>query len=104
MQYAVRSFADALDDIPMALAENAGLSPITELSAVKSRQIAEGITSLGIDCNQVREETGTPRAEAFLVSMATPLLRGATINISNQNPRWNQKPTDTSILSHLICS
>ncbi|CAM9427998.1 unnamed protein product [Pylaiella littoralis] len=51
-QYAVRSFADALDDVPMALAENAGLSPITELSAVKSRQIAEGITSLGIDCNQ----------------------------------------------------
>ncbi|CAM9586639.1 unnamed protein product [Ectocarpus sp. 6 AP-2014] len=52
-QYAVRSFADALDDVPMALAENSGLSPITELSAVKSRQIAEGITSLGIDCNQV---------------------------------------------------
>lgn len=38
----------------MALAENAGLSPITELSAVKSRQIAEGIPSLGIDCNQVQ--------------------------------------------------
>lgn len=38
----------------MALAENAGLSPITELSAVKSRQIAEGISSLGIDCNQVK--------------------------------------------------
>lgn len=53
IQYAVRSFADALDDLPMALAENAGLSPITELSAVKSRQIAEGISSLGIDCNQV---------------------------------------------------
>lgn len=54
LQYAVRSFADALDDVPMALAENAGLSPITELSAVKSKQIAEGISSLGIDCNQVR--------------------------------------------------
>ncbi|CAN0187897.1 unnamed protein product [Ascophyllum nodosum] len=52
-QYAVRSFADALDDVPMALAENAGLSPITELSAVKSRQIAEGVSTLGIDCNQV---------------------------------------------------
>ena len=30
-QYAIRAFADALDDIPMALAENSGLSPITEV-------------------------------------------------------------------------
>lgn len=59
-QYAVRSFADALDDVPMALAENAGLSPITELSAVKSRQIAEGISTLGIDCNQVGSSISHP--------------------------------------------
>ncbi|CAM9556147.1 unnamed protein product, partial [Choristocarpus tenellus] len=51
-QYAVRSFADALDDIPMALAENAGLAPITELSAVKSKQVTDGCATLGIDCNQ----------------------------------------------------
>jgi TCP-1/cpn60 chaperonin family len=38
-QYAVRAFADALDDIPMALAENSGLSPISELSAVKAKQV-----------------------------------------------------------------
>merc|ERR1712022_87636 len=41
-QYAVRAFADALDDIPMALAENAGLQPIVEVSNIKSRQIEEG--------------------------------------------------------------
>jgi chaperonin GroEL (HSP60 family) len=35
----VRAFADALDDIPMALAENSGLSPISELSAVKAKQV-----------------------------------------------------------------
>merc|ERR1711998_591289 len=29
-QYALRAFADALDDIPMALAENSGLSPIEQ--------------------------------------------------------------------------
>merc|ERR1712100_966528 len=40
-QYALRAFADALEDIPMALAENSGLSPITQLSAVKSRQVVE---------------------------------------------------------------
>lgn len=38
-QYAIRAFADALDAIPMALAENSGLQPIETLSAVKSQQI-----------------------------------------------------------------
>lgn len=32
-QYAIRAFADALDDLPMALAENAGLQPIVEVSS-----------------------------------------------------------------------
>ena len=51
-QYALRGFADALDDIPMALAENSGLSPISTLSELKSRQIKESIPSLGVDCKQ----------------------------------------------------
>ncbi|RHY98456.1 hypothetical protein DYB37_008280, partial [Aphanomyces astaci] len=54
-QYAIRSFAEALEDIPMALAENAGLSPIDSLSAVRAQQIADNNPRLGIDCNQ----TGT---------------------------------------------
>jgi len=52
-QYAIRAFADALDDIPMALAENSGLQPIVELSKIKSRQISEGNPRLGVDCNQL---------------------------------------------------
>ena len=39
LQYAIRAFADALDSVPMALAENSGLQPIETLSAVKSQQI-----------------------------------------------------------------
>jgi len=39
LQYAIRAFADALDAIPMALAENSGLQPIETLSAAKSQQI-----------------------------------------------------------------
>ena len=39
MQYAIRAFGDALEAIPMALAENSGLQPIETLSAVKSQQI-----------------------------------------------------------------
>lgn len=52
-QYAIRAFADALDDLPMALAENAGLSSITEVTSIKSRQLAENNPRLGVDCNQL---------------------------------------------------
>lgn len=51
-QYAMRAFADALDAVPMALAENSGLSPIEALAAVKSRQNNENNSRLGIDCMQ----------------------------------------------------
>ena len=49
-QYAMRAFASALDAVPLALAENSGLSPIETLAEVKSRQVKEGNSSLGIDC------------------------------------------------------
>lgn len=51
-QYAMRAFADALDAVPMALAENSGLSPIETLAAIKSRQVKEKNTRLGVDCMQ----------------------------------------------------
>jgi T-complex protein 1 subunit epsilon len=49
-QYAMRAFAEALDAIPIALAENSGLSPIETLSSIRARQIAEGKSYLGVDC------------------------------------------------------
>ncbi|KAL5998298.1 T-complex protein 1 subunit epsilon [Asimina triloba] len=74
-QYAIRGFADALDSIPMALAENSGLQPIDTLTVVKSQQIKippchrsyqedvsvtghsqmvpENNPHFGIDCNDV---------------------------------------------------
>ena len=52
-QYAMRAFADALECIPLALAENSGLPPIESLTEVKSRQLREGNPHLGIDCNDV---------------------------------------------------
>jgi T-complex protein 1 subunit epsilon len=47
-QYAVRAFADALEDIPLALAENAGFSPIEEVATAKARQVAEKNPYIGI--------------------------------------------------------
>ncbi|XP_066393032.1 T-complex protein 1 subunit epsilon-like isoform X2 [Miscanthus floridulus] len=52
-QYAIRSFADALDAVPLALAENSGLSPIDTLTAVKAQQVKESNPHCGIDCNDV---------------------------------------------------
>lgn len=51
-QYAMRAFADALDCVPMALAENSGLSPIETLANIKSRQAKENNSRLGVDCMQ----------------------------------------------------
>lgn len=49
-QYAFRAFASALDQIPMTLAENSGLDPIETLSALKSKQVLEKSSNLGVDC------------------------------------------------------
>ena len=56
----MRAFSQALDNIPMTLAENSGLSPIETLAAIKSRQVREKNTRLGVDCmntgsNDMRE-------------------------------------------------
>ena len=51
-QYAMRAFADALDAVPMALAENSGLSPIETLAEIKSQQVKEQNSRLGVDCMQ----------------------------------------------------
>lgn len=49
-QYAMRAFSDALENIPMALAENSGHHPIKTVADVKSRQVLEKNPRLGIDC------------------------------------------------------
>jgi len=48
----MRAFAEALEAIPIALAENSGLSPIEALAAVKSAQVLTGNSRLGVDCVQ----------------------------------------------------
>ncbi len=54
-QYAMRAFSEALETIPLALAENSGLAPIENLAELKSRQLQEKNPRLGVDCLQ----TGT---------------------------------------------
>jgi len=49
-QYAVRAFADALEQIPIALAENSGLDAIKCVAGAKTRQVNEKNPRIGIDC------------------------------------------------------
>lgn len=46
----MRAFADALDTIPFALAENSGLTPLQVVGEARSRQISENTHTYGIDC------------------------------------------------------
>jgi T-complex protein 1 subunit epsilon len=48
-QYAVRAFADALEEIPMVLAENSGLNPIDYVQKLKKMQIEESCPFMGVD-------------------------------------------------------
>ena len=61
-QYAMRSFSEALESIPMALAENCGLAPINTVADVKSRQVLESNPRLGVDCMQTGN-SGKPFTE-----------------------------------------
>ncbi|CAH1115610.1 unnamed protein product [Psylliodes chrysocephalus] len=49
-QYAYRGFAEALESIPLALADNSGLSAIHTLGEIKAKQSATGDPALGVDC------------------------------------------------------
>lgn len=51
-QYAFRAFSEALECVPLALAENSGLSAIHALSEVKAKQASTNNSNLGIDCMQ----------------------------------------------------
>merc|ERR1712083_999394 len=50
-QYAVRAFADALEEIPLTLAENSGYNPIEYVSEVREHQIKENNPFIGVDAN-----------------------------------------------------
>jgi len=81
-QYAFRAFADALESIPLALAENCGLNPMHEVTSIKTRQVKEKNPWLGIDCmgkgtcdmkSQHVIETLTSKKQQ--ISLATQLVR-----------------------------
>ena len=51
-QYAVRAFADALEEIPVILAENSGFNAIQYVADLKKQQIEEQNPFIGVDAMQ----------------------------------------------------
>ncbi|KAF2452814.1 chaperonin containing TCP1 [Lineolata rhizophorae] len=105
-QYAMRAFADALDSVPMALAENSGYSPIETLAAVKSRQVKEKNSQLGVDCmgtgsNDMREHFVidpliSKRQQLLLATqLCRMVLKVRTLQVSSRShvhPRHKPQP------------
>ncbi|KAM9695890.1 T-complex protein 1 subunit epsilon isoform 1-T1 [Trichechus inunguis] len=81
-QYAMRAFADALEVIPMALAENSGMNPIQTMTEVRARQVKETNPALGIDClhkgtNDMKQQhvIETLIGKKQQISLATQMVR-----------------------------
>lgn len=81
-QYAMHAFAEALENVPNALAENSGLSPIETTSKVKAMQVAQNNPRLGVDCvhagtNDMKEQhvIETLHGKRQQITLATQLVR-----------------------------
>lgn len=81
-QYAMRSFANALETVPMALAENSGLSSVETVAALRSQQKKESNPHLGVDCLQkgyncmkTQQVIETLSGKRQQIQLATQLVR-----------------------------
>jgi len=81
-QYAFRAFADALESVPLALAENCGLPPINTLTDLKARQVAENNPALGVNCMEAADSDmkkqsviETLHSKKSQISLATQLVK-----------------------------
>ena len=81
-QYAFRAYADALEAIPMSLAENSGLHGIETVTKVKAQQVAQNNHFLGVDCMNSGENNmkklniiETLKSKQQQISLATQLVK-----------------------------
>merc|ERR1712212_1038006 len=78
-QYAFRSFADALEAVPLALAENSGLDPIKTLTEIKAKQVSEGNPALGVNCMEL--SSGDMKKQAVIETLHS---KKSQIQLSSQ--------------------
>ena len=66
-QYAIRGFADALEQIPVCLADNSGYSGIEYVANLKAQQAKENNPYLGVNC--MRKETNNMKLQNVYESL-----------------------------------
>ncbi|XP_014245850.1 T-complex protein 1 subunit epsilon [Cimex lectularius] len=81
-QYAFRGFAEALESVPLALAENAGLPPMKTVTALKAAHIKDENPDLGVDCMgvgtnnmKVQHVIETVKSKKQQIMLATQLVK-----------------------------
>ena len=73
-QYAVRALAEALEDIPLALAENSGLQPIEEVAAAKFLQVETNSSVIGVGVDQTAGDDGMHATDMRALGVFETLL------------------------------
>lgn len=103
-QYAIRSFAEALDDIPLALAENSGLDPIKELAAAKSRQMKDDSPFIGLGLLEEKpNEDGTYAVDMKVLGVFETLVaKREQISLATQVVKMILKIDDVITVEHHI--
>ena len=89
-QHSMRAFADALEVIPTALAENSGLNSIDAVTEVRANQIKTGNNWLGIDCN-LKGDGGDMNAQGIYESLRS---KAEQLRLSTQVVRMILKIDD----------
>ena len=89
-QHSMRAFADALEVIPTALAENSGLNSINAVTEVRANQIKTGNNWLGIDCN-LKGDGGDMNAQGIYESLRS---KAEQLRLSTQVVRMILKIDD----------
>ena len=76
--YAIKAFADALDSIPTALAENAGMDVIDTLATLRSKQQSENSPWIGVDVKNLKVAEMKKRNIIEPLAVKEQVLKSAT--------------------------
>uniref|UniRef100_A0A7S1ZCH0 T-complex protein 1 subunit epsilon n=1 Tax=Trieres chinensis TaxID=1514140 RepID=A0A7S1ZCH0_TRICV len=100
-QYAIRAFSDALDDIPLALAENSGLSPIEEVAAAKSKQLKDGNPTIGLGLDLPLGEDGHHSSDMKQLGIFETLIgKQEQLQLATQVVKMIMKIDDVISMGH----
>ena len=94
-QYFFYGFQDALENIPLSLAENLGLDPIRTLTETKASQVAENNHTIGVNYSD-NAQTNDMKKQMMIESLH-----------SKKSPNWwkwssNVNPPRDPLLSTLL--